>query len=336
MLALASHPVVAVDRIPMTSGFGGFTLFGPSYLNVESNLIARASPIVLNDVGDAQISSIFDAPSANSSPGIVGGGEVNYTFSGTRTQIFFGNRLEDLLRLDMVVGLGVRQQFGNAGILAASAQVTPVKLEVWADPFVEGVDRQATDVDSPGFRVRWGQVFGTGLELTVTDRLYNYGNDLSGEWLIAEGRLDPAQRSLLDRNGDRLTLQALYRLDFERHRFEPAFQWVDNRRDGAAIANTGYKLQLTYLFTSPKVIVDANVLYGAREANAINPVYGQVLNSDRMGVALTLFFPVKKYKSSVLSVFVGGEVFRENTNIDFYESSIDQVMAGVIWRHIRQ
>ena len=65
--------------------------------------------------------------------------------------------------------------------------------------------------------MRWGQVFGTGLELTVTDRLYNYGNDLSGEWLIAEGRLDPAQRSLLDRNGDRLTLQALYRLDFERN-----------------------------------------------------------------------------------------------------------------------
>ena len=171
MLALASHPVVAVDRIPMTSGFGGFTLFGPSYPNVESNLIARASPIVLNDVGDARISSIFDAPSANSSPGVVAGGEVNYTFSGTRTQIFFGNRLEDLLRLDMVVGLGVRQQIGNVGILAASARFTPVKLEVWTHPFVEGEDRQATDVDAPGFRLRWGQVFGTGLELTVTDRL---------------------------------------------------------------------------------------------------------------------------------------------------------------------
>jgi hypothetical protein len=336
LLALAWHPVVAADRIPMTSGFGGFTLFGPSYLNVKSNLIVRAPPIVLDDVGDARISSIFDAPSANSSPGIVGGGEVNYTFSGTRTQIFFGNRLEDLLRLDMVVGLGVRQQVGNAGILAASARFTPLDLEVWADPFVEGEDRQATDLDSPGFRLRWGQVFGTGLELTVTDRLYNYGNDLSGEWLIAEGRLDPAQRSLLDRNGDILTLQALYRLDFEHHRFEPAFQWVNDRRDGAAIANKGYKLQLTYLFTSPKVIVDANVLYGAREANAINPVYGQVRDSDRGALALTLFFPVKRYKSSVLSVFVGGEVFRENANIDFYDSSIDQVMAGVMWRHIRQ
>ena len=41
LLALACYPVAAVDRIPETSGFSGFVIFGPSYWNVSSNLFVR-------------------------------------------------------------------------------------------------------------------------------------------------------------------------------------------------------------------------------------------------------------------------------------------------------
>ncbi len=333
LLVLAWHPVAAVDRIPETSGFSGFVIFGPSYWNVSSNLFVRGAPIVLDDVGDAQIASIFDAPSSNSSPGVVAGGELNYTFSSTRTQLFVGNRLEDLLRLDMVVGLGVRQEIGTAGILAASVLMTPLEVEVWADPYVEGEDRQATGLDFPGFRLRWSRIFGTGLELTVTDRFYKFDDDSSGDWLIAENRLDPAQQSLLDRDGDILRIQASYRFGAKRHRFEPAVRWVDDDHDGAAMANTGHSLRLTYLYRSPKMILVANLVYDVREAKEINPIYDELMDIDRRAAALTAFFPVKTYASSVLSVFVGGEFFRENANIEFYDMSVDMVMAGAIWRH---
>ena len=66
----------------------------------------------------------------------------------------------------MVVGLGVRQGIGKAGILAASALFTPADVELWADPYVEGEDRRPTELDFPGFRLRWGSIFGTGLELS--------------------------------------------------------------------------------------------------------------------------------------------------------------------------
>ena len=337
LLALAWHPVAAIDRIPETSGFSGYANGGVTYWNVASNILVGGSPIVLNDVGESRIASIFDAPAANTSPGIFVGGEIHYTFSSTRTQLFFGNRLEDLLRLDMVVGLGMRQEIGDAGILAVSYLLTPVDLQFWTDPYVEGADRQPTDLDFPGFRVRWGGIFGTGLELTFTDRFYKYDKESSGDWLISEGRLDPEQQSLLDRNGDILRIMVLYRINYKkRHRFEPAVRWVDDYHDGAAIHNSGYELKLTYIYASPKVILDANALYGVREAKETNPIYGKVVEADQIGAALVAFFPIKKYTNSVLSVFVGGEVFRENANIDFYDSSVGMVMTGVIWNHIKK
>ena len=335
LLVLAWHPVAAQDHIPETSGFSGFVLGSVANVNVASSLLARGAPF-MDDVGSTRIESIFDAPSSISSPGVPVTGEINYTFASTRTQVFFGNRLEDLLRLDVVFGLGVRQQIGAAGILAVSYMITPLELQSWADPYVEGEDRLATDLDLPGFRIRWGEIFGTGLELTVTDRFYTYQNESSGDWLIDQGRLDPDQQSLLDREGDILKIQALYRFKVKRHRFEPAIQWEDDYHRGAAIANTGYRVKLTYVYVSPKVIIDANLIYGVRKAKETNPIYGELLDADRMGAAFIAFFPVKRYTSSVLNVFVGGEVFRENANIDFYDSSINMVMVGLLWRHIRK
>lgn len=336
VLALACQPVVAQDQIPETSGFSGYANSGVTYWYASSSLLVGGRPIVLDDVSDARIASIFASPSSNTSPGLVVGGEVSYTFSSTRTQLFLGNRLEDLLRMDLVVGFGARQEIGDAGIVAASYLTTPVDLEYWADPFVEGVDRGATDLDFPGFRLRWGEIFGTGLELTITDRFYKYDKELSGDWLVSEGRLDPAEQPLLDRDGDILRIQALYRINAKPHRFEPAVRWVRDHHDGGAIANNGFELKLTYFYRSTRMLLDVNVLYGAREAKEINPIYDKVMDSDQFGGALVAFFPVKKYTSSVLSVFVGAEFFRENSNIDFYDSSANMLMAGVIWNHIKR
>jgi hypothetical protein len=337
-LILISYAVTlpAQDQIPQTDGFGGYANGGFTYWKVADNFIVGGSPIVFNNVSASVIESIFEAPSSKYSPGGFVGGEVNYTFSSTRTQIFFGNRLEDLLRMDLVFGLGVRQEIGNAGILAASALFTPVELESWSDPFIEREERQATDLSFPGWRIRWGKVFGTGLELTVTDRYYEYGKESSGDWLVSQGRLDPAQQSLLNRDGDILRIQALYRFHVNGHRFEPMIRWVNDYHRGAAIANRGFSFQLTYLYRISSVVIDANIIYGFRKSKESNPIYNKVKNSDRMAAAMTAFIPVKKFESSILNVFAGIEIFREDTNIEFYDSSVNMVMAGFLWRFIKK
>jgi hypothetical protein len=334
LFAVAHTPALAQDDIPATSGFSGFILFGVGYVNVESNLIVTGAPLV-SDVGSTTIESIFAKPQSGSSAAVPTAGELNYTFAGTRTQLFFGNRLEDVLRLDVVFGLGVRQELPDASILAASVLFTPALLKLWSDPYIEGEDRQRTELNFPGFRLRWGRILRTGLELTVTDRFYGFDEEKSGDWLISEGRLDPDQQPLLERDGYVLRLQALYRVDVRGHRFEPALRYVNDKHKGAAIANSGFSLRLTYLYRSPKIVLDANLALGQREAEQAHPVYGKVLDTDRFGAAFTAFIPVRLFGKSGWSVWASVEFFKENANIDFFESSAGSVMAGFAWRHRR-
>jgi len=336
LVVFSLRPALAQDSVPETSGFSGYFLAAPAYFKVESNLIATGAPL-LDDVGNDVIQSIFAAPESRSSPALLIGGELDYTFANTRTQVFFGNRLEDLLRLDLVVGLGVRQELPDKSILAASVLATPLDLKVWSDPFVEGQARSRTGLDLPGMRLRWGRIMSTGLELTATYREFRFDTETSGDWLIGQGRLNPTDQPLLNRDGTSRRLQALYRIDVaQKHRFEPAIRYVVDDLDGAAVANKGFGLQLTYLYRIPKLILDANVLYGRREADALHPVYGQVLESDRYGIAVSAFIPVKRFKSSVLNLVIGAEAFREDANIAFYDSSIESVSVGILWRHIKK
>ncbi len=334
LIVIAGSPALAQDDIPTTTGFSGFFLFGVGYVTVENNLIVTGAPLVA-DVGSPRIESIFAPPPSGSSAAVPVVGELNYTFSSTRTQLFFGNRLEDILRLDVVFGLGVRQELPDSSIFLVSFLMTPMRLKFWSDPYIEGEDRQPTELNFPGFRLRWGRILRTGLELTVTDRFLRFDDEKSGDWLIGQGRLDPDQQSLLERDGDVLRLRALYRIDVERHRFEPALHYIRNNQKGAAIANNGFSLQLTYLYLSPKVVLDVNLIYGQREAEETHPVYGEVLDTDRFGAAFSAFIPVRLLKGGVLSVWATAELLKENTNIDFFESSAGSVMAGLAWRHRR-
>ena len=141
--------------------------------------------------------------------------------------------------------------------MALSYLFTPMQLELWEDPYVEGEDRERTVLNLPGLRYRWSKIFKTGLELTATYRWLTHNVENSGEWLIDQGRLDPDEQHLLQRDGSSLRLQALYQINLKQHRFEPAIRYINNDLDGAAMAARGFSTQLTYLYLSRKVVLDA-------------------------------------------------------------------------------
>jgi len=308
---------------------------GPGYFDVETNLIVSGTPL-LEDVGQKQIDSIFSKPTSETAPALMLGAELNYTFASSRTQLYFGNRFEDLLRLDLAIGLGLRQELPDESIFSASLLTTPSELEVWADPFIEGENREPIDLDFPGVRMRWGKILKTDLELTATFRKYRHQKERSGDWLVEQGRLDPNLQHLLDRDGDMRTFQVLYRIEKDRHRFEPSIRFIDDDLDGDAVAQKGYTLQLTYLYMSPKFVLDANFIYGIRDAKGVHPVYNKKLDTERWGTAITAFIPIKEFNSSKLSVFITGEVFSENAKIDFYDTRVASISLGLVWRHNRR
>jgi len=155
--------------------------------------------------------------------------------------------------------------------------------------------------------------------------------------LIVESRLNPADQPLLIREGEVWRAQALYRIDTEnkRHRFEPAIRYNNDNHDGAAMSNQGTTLKLTYLYMTPKIVLDTNVMLGSREADAVHPVYGQTLDWNRYGVGLTAIIPVKLGDKNRWRVFVGGEFFREDANVDFFDTHVASILAGVLWRYNR-
>ena len=334
VLTLAFTPALAFDTIPTTTGWAGFAIVSVGVFKVENNMIVTGPPL-LGDAGNTQISSIFDSPSSRTAAAMLFGGELNYTFASTRTQVFLGTRLEDVLRLDVAFGLGARQKFPDKSILAASVLFTPIKPEVWSDPYVEGVDRVGTLRDKPGARLRWTQVLKTNLELTATVRSHRHENETSGDFLFNRGDLTSAEVSSLSRNGEIWRLQALYQINIERrHRLEPAIRYILYDLDGDALSHTGVSLQLTYLYFTPSYVLDTNLILHTYESDATHPVYGEVLKANRYGFAFSVFYDLFKRKG--WRAFAGVEYVKEDSNIAFFDSKISSIAAGVIWRYARQ
>ncbi len=330
-----SHNLLAQERIPDSTGFSGYVLAIPGVFIISNNLLAGGAPL-LEASGTSQISSIFDSPDSNSIPALPFAGELNYTFGKSRTQLFFGNKFEDILRLDVAFRFGVRQEIGKAGILDANIIITPLELRFWSDPYVENENRIPTELNFPGFRIMWGQIFQTALDLTAIYREYKHEDERSGEWLVSRGRLNDNQLHLLNRDGNFYRFKALYKIKLNQHRLEPAFRYTNHNHQGDAVKNDQLTFLLDYIYLHSKMMFDIKLIYGKRKSKTIHPVYNDILRGDRYGMALAVLFPIKLFKSTGWNILVSGEIVDENTNIDFYDSKLIGFNAGIMWRHTKK
>ena len=334
LVVTIAGPALGFEDVPKTSGFSGFFLLGPGIFDMKTNLTVGGAPL-LEDVGSKQIESIFAAPVSQTAPAFLTAGELNYTLSSSRTQFFLGNRLEDVIRLDIAFGAGVRQQMPDSSILALSVLFTPLDKYVWSDPYIEGEDRIKTDRSAPGARLRWSRILKSGFEFTTTFRNYSHGAENSGDWLIGEGRLDPADQALVSRDGNIWHVQLLYRVvGWKKHVFMPTIRYISNDFDGAALKNQGVALQLTYLYLTKRVVLDGNLLYHPHSSDTVNPIYGVTLDATRTGAGLTIFYDL--FKKRKWRAFLGGEYVREDVNVDFYDTTVASVNLGLIWRYGRK
>ena len=124
--------------------------------------------------------------------------------------------------------------------------------------------------------------------------------------------------------------------DYEKLIKEPAIRFVKDDHKGTAIANRGMSFQFTYIYRTPRLILDANLVYGFRDAKDGHPIYDTVVNTRRFGAGLAAFMPVMKFSSSVLMVTASADYFRESTNVDFYNSNLTMLAIGVLWRHLKK
>ena len=327
-LLFTSIPAFSIEPIPKESGFSGFLNLGAAYLNVENNMISGNNFVIATE---NTIDSIFASPESKSSIAPIINGEIRYTFAQTRTQLYFGNQLEDFLRFDFATLLGVRQGLPDGSIGGISYVFSGIPTKVWADPYVAFARRIETDRTSNGLRLDWDNPFGTKFGAEFTWKKISIDDEFSG--VFGGLGLTPAQISLLDREGNQYTVEFNYTWEFGGgHYVVPAIAYTKFDLDGDAMANDRYTFQFTYGYKGDKYSVVANGYIGWADYDNISPIYGKRQDDDIYGLALTGFLHQPFGLPKGFSLVGNTGYYRSNSNINFYDAQVIAVGLSLFYR----
>jgi hypothetical protein len=327
-LLAGANAALALDPISQQSGFSGFVQPGVGYLSIESNTVAK---VLSFELSDKRIDSLDDEPDSESTVIFSIPFKLAYTFASTRTEVFLGTDVGDLLSFDTAQQLGVKQGLGGLGVLQAGLLFSN-NVRVWEDPFLTGQNRDDTGRLNAGGQVVWDKIFGSNFELEYSLRKVDIDNEKSGESLP----LTSAQRDRLDRNGVIHRAGLGYRFKFGQHILIPQANFFSEDLDGEAMANTGADLQLSYIYDGDPITLALNGYYGQAEFDKSNPVFGETRDDDRYGASATVYYKNpwgwSLFGSEPMRFFVTGAYFAVDSNIDFYNQEAMLGMGGISFR----
>jgi hypothetical protein len=321
--------VFALDPISQQSGFSGYIQPGGGYLSIKSNTVAK---VLSFDLSEKQIGDVDNEPDSEETAFFTLPFKLAYTFAGSRTELFLGTEVGDLLSFDTAQQLGVKQGIGSIGVFQAGLLFSG-NVRVWKDPFETNQNRDDTSRRNMGVQLVWDKLFGTGLELEYSLRNVDIGSEKSGESLA----LTSAQRDRLERNGSVHRFTTGYQFKFGgRHTLTPSVALFYEDLDGDAMANAGADLQLTYIFDADPISLVFNGYVGAADYDKHNPVYGKTRNDDRYGASATVYYTNPwgwtLFGSEPMRFFVTGAYTAVDSNIDFYNQEAALGLAGVAFR----
>jgi len=320
----------AIDPIPTESGFSGFIRPGVGYLNFKSNMVAS---FLGYDLSEKKTSSLNDSPNSQDSFIALAPFALEYTFASTRTQLFLGTDLTNLVRFDYSQQLGVKQGLGSLGIIQGGVLFSGIPAKVWKDPYVVNGNRDETSRDSSGARLAWDRIGGSGLQLQYTYRNIDISSEKSGQWL----GLAANDRKRLKRDGDQHAAEILYGFNIaERHRLAPAFTYTLDDRDGGAMKNDAYTFQLAYAYLGDPFTFTGNIFVGWADYDDKNPIYGKTEEDDIYGIQGTLYYKNpwgwSLFGSNPMNFFVAAAFAEVDANIDFYDQEAMMTTAGVFFK----
>jgi opacity protein-like surface antigen len=327
-LLAAANVVLALDPIPKQSGFSGYIQPGAGYLSIKSNTVAK----VLNfDLSDQRIDDLNDEPDSESTAIFTVPYKLAYTFAGTRTELFLGTEVGDLLSFDTAQQLGVKQEIGSLGVLQAGVLFSGI-VRVWKDPYVTGEDRDDTSRQNVGGQLVWDKIFGSNLELEYSVRKVDIGSEKSGEFL----GLSNSEQDRLDRNGTVHRTSIGYAFKFGRNSLTPQVAIFSEDLDGEAMANTGVDVQLTYLYDGDPITLVLNGYVGQADYDKSNPVFDKTRDDERYGASATVYYKNpwgwSLLGSEPMRFFVTGAYYAIDSNIDFYNQEAILGMGGIAFR----
>lgn len=314
----ASH--AEIINIPKETGFSGFIMGGASYINYSSNLYKGQS-----DSNDEH-SGLYNEPKNRSTGVPLLGLDLRYTFADSRTQIFFGNLIQDAVQFDFTEQLGVRQEIGDKGIVALSYVFPLMPTETWSDPYASG-NRDDTDIKSGGVRFAWDKIWATRFNATLTYRKFDIDEEKSGDSLA----LDTDQQALLDRNGNLTSMSVAYNWVLNSSNIvTPQLIFGVGDFDGKAMSYDRTAAKVSYLHIQNQWTFATNIYAGKVDYDRANPVFGKRIDTNEFGVNAS-FFLNSIFGVEDLTWLVSGSYAVSDSDIDFFKKDMNSVSTALVY-----
>lgn len=330
LLLITSLEFAGQIKLPQSSGFRGFVRPSIGYLNFSNNMVAS---FLRYDLANPQINSIYTIPPSQGTFLFLIPFEVNYTFAKSKTQLFLGIQLDDLIRFNLTQQFGVRQQFEKIGIFQAAFLFNGLPTMVWEDPYMADSKRLRTDRHSFGVGFQWDLIFNSNFRFNYSLRRIRIGNEKSGEYL----QLIAAERELLNRNGYMHNFEILYWIKLKNHQLlAPAISYLIDARVGSARARNAIEAKLNYTWLGKQFSATANTFVGYSKFKGSNPIYNKTEEDIYFSAIMTVYYKNpwgwKIGNSEPMNFFLNVAIYRSNTNIDFYYRDAFMVSTGVFFR----
>jgi hypothetical protein len=324
-------PACAQQPLPRESGFSGYIELLGAYISTNSQLNT--------DRKNKQTGSLDQSGTRAGRVRPFPLGLVSYTFADIRTQLYIGILPENIAEGQILFETGVRHDLTDGTSLrAAVLPISPIERETWEDPFVVDQDRDRTDISSWGFKLVADNIAGSGFNLRGGFIRQQINNEKSGEFLISQ----PASTLTLDDLDDldrdtyvyRLTAQYSFRVA-PRMRLLPILRYIRGDAEGDANSFHGLTPQLSLQYFGNQLQVALNASVNREWYDKTQPVFDKTRKDTNFGLFAILGYKdpfgwknfTFGWKNFRIDWFNGA--FKQNSNIDFYESTGFLTALGV-------
>ena len=239
-------------------------------------------------------------------------GEVGYSFGSAGTRISLSNQKSEKSFADLVVA----QPLKDMGVVRASFGYG--KADVWADPYITGVDRREVDEDSYNLALEWEEVMGSGFLATLKLSTIKVDQDLIGD-----------RYQDLKRDGKIMAAEIGYVFSVgENQMIIPGFDIEVEDRDGESSSSKKTGVSLSHIIVFDKWHFATSLGLGKRDFDKAHPVFHKTRKETQYELShLVTYSRPFGWKDCFLQGSLAYS--RTNADIDFFRRDELTVGAGI-------
>ena len=318
-LLLLYWPLMGQDA----PGLSGFVHITGGMFNYRTNTIAS---FLNRGISDKVTNSLYTISDTEFQASPLGALELKYTFKNKKSQLFFGNSILDIVRLDFVQQFAIRKLFENNEYVSIGMLLSTVPVAVWEDPFIVDVERVATKRNSLGIRTEWANIAQSNIGLRYEIRKITLGEH-SGSFL----GLTLDEQNLLDRNGFDHRMTISYSKKFSNsHTFIPAINVKYNDANGKSKKGLGMSIEISHAYHKNKISLVSNLSGGYRKYSAVNPIYQTTQSNTEFSIVESLFYRLNNNLNRALLLTASVAYVQSRSNINFFTQSGLLAQLGIM------